>query len=173
MLNLSNTSSLIKVVSVSSVVLDVHASWVDFTSPSTFAPSSGNSVINTAATTNIVGSPSGSAIRNVKSVLIANTDSANSEQITVQHYDGTHTVTIWQGTLQSGDTLQYEENDGFMVIDKTGERKIAAATGRYIKTTLLTTGTSFTTSNLTNTIKIRMVGGGGGGAGCTSVASAA
>lgn len=175
MLNLPNTSALIEVVSVSTVVLDVHASWVDFTSPSTFAPNGGNVTISTATTTTIVGSPSGSTIRNVKTIFVVNTDGTNSEVVTVRHYDGSIFSTIWAGTLQAGDTLQYEEDDGFMVIDKTGARKIAAATGRFVKNTTLTisSGSTFTTGPLTNTIRIRGTGGGGGGAGCTSVAAAA
>jgi hypothetical protein len=59
----------------------------------------------------------------------------------------------------------------------TYDDKLAVVTGptagRFLRSTLLTTGTSFVTGVDTESIRLRMVGGGGGGSGCTSLASAA
>ncbi len=93
--------------------------------------------------------------------------------MTVQHTDGTTTPTLQAYTLLAGEQLHYNEGDGWVVIDAAGGRKTAAASGRYLRSTILVSGTTFTTGPGTNTIKVRMVGGGGGGAGCTSVVSAA
>lgn len=46
-------------------------------------------------------------------------------------------------------------------------------TGSYLGTTVLTAGTTFTTTAKTNKIKIRMVGGGGGGGGANTAAVSA
>ena len=172
MILLTTPSDLIQVVTVSSLALKVHASFVDMLG-TTITPGRLNTSISSATTTNVVASPPASTSRNVKSMFVANTDASASEAIVVQHTDGTNVETLWAGTLNAGDTLQYSEINNFTVVDKSGAAKIAAATGRFLRTTTLTTGTSFTTGAGTNMIKIRGVGGGGGGAGCTSVASAA
>lgn len=172
MIFLSSTVDLLQVISTSTVALKVNASWIDLLGTAA-TPGRTNTAISTATTTNVVASPASSTTRNLKSMYINNTDASASETITVQHTDGTTVIPLWIGSLNAGDVLQYNEIDGFTVIDKTGARKIAAAGGRLLKTTFLSTGSTFTTSGQTNSMRVRQCGGGGGGAGCTSVASAA
>jgi hypothetical protein len=173
MLLLAGTAALLQLVTAQATTLTVHVSYVDLLN-STVTPSTQNTSIAGAATTTIASSPAASTQRNLKAISINNAlASAGSNQVTVQHTDGTTTVVLAVATLNPGDTLQYTELDGWSTVLASGALNLIAASGRLIKTTLLTTGTSFTTGPGTNSIRIRGVGGGGGGAGCTSVASAA
>lgn len=172
MLLLTSTSDLLQVVTGSAVNMDVRADWVDL-SGSTVTPSRTNTPqITTATTTTVVGSPASSTQRNVQGFSIRNTDAANSNAVTVQHYDGTTTVTIIKYTLLAGEVLFYQNNEWY-VIDASGGVKNSPSAGRLLKVSVLTSGTTFTSQMSTTSIRVKMVGGGGGGAGCTSVATAA
>lgn len=173
MILLAGTSALLQVTTGSATNVTVQASYVDL-SASTVTPSTQNTTIATATTSTVVNSPAASTQRNIKSLAINNPlGAASSCQVTVTHTDGTTPVVVAVATLSAGDTLQYNDLDGWVTLLAGGSLSLVAASGRFIKTTLLTTGTSFTTGPTTNSIRIRGVGGGGGGAGCTSVASAA
>src|SRR5450830_1430353 len=94
MINLNGTNTdLLKVVTGSAKTIDVDASWVDYTSPTTFAPDSLGTAITTATTTTVVGSPSSGVIRNIKNLTIRNKDTTSCV-ITVQRYDGSASVTV-------------------------------------------------------------------------------
>jgi hypothetical protein len=65
-------------------------------------------------------------------------------------------------------------NDATKYLDGTGAYSIPAGTGgagRYLGSTILTSGTSFTTGASTNKIRVRVVGGGGGGGGANNAAA--
>lgn len=172
MILLVSTSDKIQVITTGAAITHVHASFTDYNGTAV-TPSRTNTIINSAATTDVVAAPGASVQRNIKVLTIRNTDASASNTVTVQHTDGTNVIQLMKYTLLTGEELQYHDALGFMVIDINGGRKVAASTGRYLLTTVLTSGTSFTTSPATNVIFVRLVGGGGGGGGCTSVASAA
>jgi hypothetical protein len=173
MLLLTSTSDVVQVITGSAGAISVRADYVDNNS-GTITPGRTNTAsISTATTTTVVASPSSGIQRNVKSLSVFNTSASVSNLITVVHTDGTNAENLWKGTLASGEFVIFDQNGDFTYYSAAGAPYTNTGPGRFIKTTLLTTGTSFTTSASTNTIKIRMVGGGGGGAGCTSVSSAA
>jgi hypothetical protein len=173
MLLLTGTTHKLQVVTASTGAIDVNASFVDLVS-STVTPGSTNTAqITTATTTDVVAAPAASTQRNIRGLRIRNAHASSSMVVTVQHTDGTTTSTLIKTTLKFGESLTYEDGCGWMVMDAAGALKVNAATGRFLRTTLLTSGTSFTTGVDTNTIFVRLVGGGAGGAGCTSVAAAA
>lgn len=172
MLLLTSTSDKLQVVSGSAVTVDTHASYVDNAS-GTITPGSSEAAITTAATTDVVAAPGASTQRNVQTLNIRNKHALSSNAITVQKVTGAGTFELFKYTLLAGEAIQYLDGVGFIVIDAAGGRKISPATGRWLKTTVLTSGTSFTTQPATTSIFVRMVGAGGGGGGCTSVASAA
>lgn len=172
MLLMTSTSDLIQVVTDAAVTVDVHASWVD-DNAGNVTPGRTNTAISTATTTTVVGSPAASTQRNVKTLTVRNRHASSSVGVTIRHTDGTTIIEAIKYTLLAGEQLHYLDAVGFYVIDAAGGKKLGASSGRWLKTTVLTAGSTFTTGPQTTSIKIRMVGGGAGGAGCTSVASAA
>jgi len=173
MLLVTGTGDSVTVTTGSAGAIAVHASYVDnnagsFTGGRTNTPS-----ITTATTTTVVAAPGSGIQRNVKHLSIFNTHASVSNLVTVQHTDGTNIETQQSATLAPGESLILDQNGDWTYYNAAGIPYVNNGPGRYLKSTLLTSGTSFTTGSGTNTIKVRLVGGGGGGAGCTSVSSAA
>lgn len=166
MILLTSTSDTLAVVTGSTGNIDVHASYVDYNG-TVVTPGRTNTVqITTAvggAGTTIVGSPGGSTQRNVKHVSIRNAHASTSNAITVQHYDGTTTTTMIKYTLLAGEQLHYWDERGWIVMDASGGIKNSPSAGRWLATTVKTSGTTHTVSGSTNTIHVIMVGGGGAG----------
>jgi hypothetical protein len=166
---LDSTTSLLELVTAGTQVIHVNASWVDM-SGATVTPAvpPQNTIINSATTTTIVGSPASTYSRAIKSVHIQNTDSTNSDTITVEHYDGTSTVTIKKLTLQAGYSYNYEDKRGWYIADPNGNEVVDNTNvhGLWLKTTVVLNGTtSFTTQASTATIHARLLAGGGAGGG--------
>jgi hypothetical protein len=112
---LGGTSEALSVITGQAASIDVHASWVDFTSPNTIAPGDTNTpTISTAATTTVVGSPTGSAKRNVKHVSIRNRHASTACDITVKHTDGTNNLELFKCALSAGEELEYNEATGWL-----------------------------------------------------------
>jgi hypothetical protein len=170
---LPNTSSLVRLTNGSAGTLAVCFSAIDV-SGTTFTPTGDVPTnISTATTTTIVPAPAASTVRNVKEIVVANTHASQSQACTIQKYDGTDSVDLWKGTLLAGERVIFDETGVWTYYGADGVAKASVSSGQYIQSTLLTSGTSFTTSATTRKLKLRLAGGGGGGAGCTSVASAA
>ena len=114
MLLLTSTSDKIELVtSGSSISIDVHASFLDYTG-SAIIPSRQNTHISSATTSTIISSPSGSSTqRNVKEFHIRN-KGVEVVTITVRHTDGTTTVELRSEDLDPNDELQYTEGLGFL-----------------------------------------------------------
>jgi hypothetical protein len=123
MILLSTSSALLQLVTGGAQTLAVHVAWADYTPPSTVAPSSQDLLVSTSGTTTIAPSPSGSAQRNVKHISVHNNDPSATNQIAVQHYDGTNTINLAVCPLQPGYTLHYEDGWGWYVTDASGGRQ--------------------------------------------------
>jgi hypothetical protein len=120
MLLLTSTSDLIQVVTGSAGGLDVHASWVD-NAAGTITPGRTNTAsITTAATTTVVGSPGASTQRNVKFIAIENTHATVSNQITIQHTDGSNVKVLWDGLLLPDEHVVFDQNGAFTMYTGTG-----------------------------------------------------
>ncbi|VVB52214.1 Uncharacterised protein [uncultured archaeon] len=165
------TTDSLKVITASGVVnIDMSASYVDYNG-STVTPANAVAQVATATTTTLVGTPGASTQRNVKHVHIRNSHATSSNLVTVELTINAVTVTLIAYTLLAGEALMYYEDDGWVVMDASGGLKTAAAAGRFLKVTVLTSGTSFTTGAGTNTIKTRLLAGGGAGGGAASATS--
>ena len=128
MLNLKNTSSLVKVVTGSAGAVDVHASFIDFDAPSTFTSSETNTAqITTATTTTVVGSPTGTIVRNVKFLSVRNSHASVSNAVEVLHTDGTNQLSLWKTTLLAQETLVMNEMGVWFVYDTNGGVKMGAS----------------------------------------------
>jgi hypothetical protein len=168
---LLGTTDKLQLVTSAAVAIDVTAHFVDSGAPPT--PQNPQvTAIATATTTDIVGSPA-SGQRNVQSLLARN-KGASSNDLTVILNRSATGYELFKVTLQAGETLSYLDGVGFQVRDANGAVKLTqGGSGRWLKTTVLAAGSTFSTGPETKIIYVRLVGGGGGGGGCTSVASAA
>lgn len=116
MILLVSTSDKLQLVTDSAVTVDVQANYVDYAS-GTITPGRKNTLISTAATTDIVLAPAASTSRNVKTLAIRNRHASTPVDVTVQHTDGTNVPELYSCTLQPGDTLQYTDETGFFVTE--------------------------------------------------------
>jgi hypothetical protein len=118
---LTGTSDLITVVTGAAQNIDCHASWMDFNG-STVTPGRTNTIISSATTTTIVGSPASSVYRNVKTIDIRNRGSAVC-QVTVKDTDGTNNVQLISVPLNANEHLCFSDTDGWQVYDANGALK--------------------------------------------------
>lgn len=149
----------------------VTAGWVDLTTTATTQGGTPSN-LNGVTAVDIVDAPAGSTQRKVNSIYIYNIDTA-AVTVTVRYNDNATLYKIVVITLAVGDTLCYTDVGGWFVIDSSGGTKAAPSSGRYVRTVVLTSGTSHTTGTGTNSIFVRLQAGGGAGGGCTSVAASA
>lgn len=156
MLLLASTSDLLRVVTSAAVTTDVHASWVDMNG-STITPGRTNTLITTATTTTVVGSPGASTYRTVKTLTIRNRHASTSQTVTVLHSDGTSIPELISVMLLAGESLHYHESAGFWVTDRLGQTKStmtnSGAGAAVNEMNLVVLGSDVTNSNATaNTI---------------------
>jgi hypothetical protein len=109
----------------------------------------------------------------IKTITVVNNDSVMR---TAQYFRGgtaaANAITP-PVSIPAGGWAVYEDGEGWDVYDGSGRLQSSVGPGRYLRTRVFTSGTSFVTSADVSTIVCRLVGGGAGGGGCTSVASAA
>lgn len=168
------TTDKIQAITTGTADTTVHASYVDKISATDVTPGRTNTAtIVTATTTDlVVGTATGQ--RNIKYLNVRNKHASAAQTVTIVHTDNTVAVELMKVTLAAGEVLTYEDGIGWYVTDASGAKKLVLAiSGRFIKYTLVTSGTTFTTQPGTTKIRVRLQGGGGGGAGCTSLAAAA
>jgi hypothetical protein len=71
----------------------------------------------------VVVAPGASTSRNVKCLIVANTNASTAQTIGVFLTDGTTNVELVSLTLAGGESLQYSEGNGFTVLDQNGRVK--------------------------------------------------
>lgn len=126
MLLLTSTSDLVKVVTSAAGAVAVHASWVD-NAAGTITPGRTNTASITSATpTTVVASPASSTQRNVKNLTIRNTHATVSNDVTVQHTDGTNSEDLVKATLLAGETLVLDATGDWTHLDTNGAPYVAA-----------------------------------------------
>jgi hypothetical protein len=143
--------------------LPFQCEWVDNTA-SAATPGTNGGLTNSATPVDLVGVPGGSTQRIVRYINIFNADTS-PVTVTVRFNDNATLRTLKTVALAVGDTLTWGVEEGWEVVDSSGNKKNNVNTGNWIKTTVLSAGTSFVTQPGTHTIFIRLVGGGGGGGG--------
>jgi hypothetical protein len=132
MLILSNTSSIIRLYTSAAGDIEVDASYVDFTSPSTYAPDGViTPSITTATTTTIVASPAASTKRNVRTITATNNHVSVINTITVEKFDGTNAAELMSFTLLPGENMVMNANGDWTHHDANGAKYPAAGLGAY------------------------------------------
>jgi hypothetical protein len=116
MILLTSTSDKLQITTSTAAVLDVHVSYIDYNG-TTITPGRQNTIITGATTTDVVASPVSSVQRNIKSIVVRNTDASLTDVITLIHTDGTSAIDLTQKTLLSGYELSYFDETGFSVVD--------------------------------------------------------
>ena len=173
MLLLTSTSDIVRVVTGSAGDIRVHASYVDNAS-GTITPARTNTpAITTATTTTVVASPAASTQRNVKGIYIENASSSVSNAISVEHFDGTTAIPLFSVTLLPGENMILDAEGDWIHHYANGAIYAGTPPGTLIQQTVLTAGTTFTTTANTTKIRIRGVGAGGGGGGANTAATSA
>jgi hypothetical protein len=119
MILLISTSDLFRVTTSSAADVDVHADWIDLNAGVT-TPGRTNTAISTATTTTVVGSPSASTSRTIKTVTIRNKHATTSNEVTVLHSDGTTVVEMVKFMLPAGFTAIYDEGSNWSLQDVNG-----------------------------------------------------
>lgn len=143
MMILGSTSDLIQVITGSAVVnTAVHASWVD-NAAGTITPGRTNTIISTAATTTVVGSPGASTYRNLKFLSVRNTHASSQNTITIQHTDGTNVIVLWNGVLNAGMSVQVDENGKITVRTAGGIEIATTLSGAYYNASVAAQGPGF------------------------------
>jgi len=106
---LTSTSDIARIVTGSAVDIDVQASFVDHTATTPFSVAGRtNTKITTATTTTVVAAPGASTQRQIKTLVVRNIHATDPNVVTVQHYDGTTSVTVFKRTLLAGETIIYD-----------------------------------------------------------------
>lgn len=107
----------LQLVTSAAVTVDVHCSYVDRDSAgTTFTPGRQNTLISTAATTDICAAPGSGVIRNAKNLNVRNRHATLPVDVTIV-YDANGTdCELCKSTLQPGDELVYLENVGWFVV---------------------------------------------------------
>jgi hypothetical protein len=138
MLNLSTTSSVIRVITGSAGAIDVSYSYVDV-SQSSPAPTgfSGAAVtqITTATTTTIVSAPASGTTRNVTGLVVSNDSTSVNNVVEVQQYDGTNSVRQWKGTLGFGERVVFDASGYWTYYGSDGTMKATGVNYGYIVAT--------------------------------------
>jgi hypothetical protein len=133
MILLAGTSAIIEVITSAAQEIMVHASFADNAS-GTITPNTQNTTITTATTTTVVPSPASNVERNVKYLSFYNYGSA-ANTLTVEHYDGTTTIVLKVVTLNAGDTLLYDEGNGWTRANNAGVILTASGGGAVTQAT--------------------------------------
>jgi hypothetical protein len=132
MLILGTTSSIIRLYTSAAGDIEVDVAYVDFTSPSTYAPDGVvTPSITTAATTTIVASPAASTKRNVRTITATNNHASVTNTITVEKFDGTNSAELMSFTLLPGENMVMNANGDWTHHDANGAKYPAAGLGAY------------------------------------------
>ncbi len=131
MLLLKNTSSLLRVTTGQASLIEVHASYVDFVAAGDPLPDSQNTVISTATTTTVVGSPASTNKRNITHLNITNNHASASCPVTVDTTDGTTPVELMSFVLLPGENMIFNEEGRWSHRDSQGAEYPPAGLGNY------------------------------------------
>lgn len=121
---ITGTSDKIQVVlgaSVSSTQLPFTANYNNYTSTAV-ALTTNNGTTNNTTAVDLVPSPSSSQQNELRYCSIINSDTANAT-VRIQVFDGSNTRIVFQAILAPSETLQYQLEKGWEVIDAQGNKE--------------------------------------------------
>lgn len=123
MIILKATSESLTITTTTAAALDYSVSYVDITT-SSFTPSTSEGKITSATTTTVLSAPAASTQRQVKLITITNADASLSAPFTVFKLITATSYQIASDiTLSVGETLQYNDGQGWVYYSSTGTIK--------------------------------------------------
>jgi hypothetical protein len=125
------------------------ASYVDIT-PTTFTPATNDSATNSTTAVDMVVAPPASTQRQLKFVNVYNADTV-AANVTIRFNDNGTTRILVKTSLNSGDTLQFMDTEGWSVISNNGQVKLGLSSRQFYSATTAgpTTGIANTTGLMT------------------------
>ncbi len=121
MLGLKGVSALLKLITGSAGAIDVHVSYADHTeSGGAVTTDMQQSLITTATTTTILGSPGSGVGRSAKEVIIHNSHASVANLCTLKITNGTTEVQIFKRNLLAGETIVVNDAGTIFVYDANG-----------------------------------------------------
>ena len=130
MITLTSTTDKIQVVlgpSVTTNQLSCYASYKDVTT-SSISPLRNTVSTNNTTQVDLVASPGSSTQRILDFLSIFNTDTT-AKTVTISLYNGTTNFTLFKANILVGESIIYQEGDGFSVNTTTGGRKVTNSAG--------------------------------------------
>lgn len=124
---LTSTSDIIRIVTSSTADVHAQTSWADITTTA-FTPGRTNTVVTSATTTTIVASPGASTQRQVKTIVLYNAHASTANTVTIQHYDGTTSNTVYKYTLAAAESIEYNGTN-WVQFDANGVSKSTTSLG--------------------------------------------
>lgn len=121
MIILTGASDILRIVTTAAVALDAHVSFVD-TDANNFTPNRQNTTVSTATTTTVASAVGAGLQRGVKHARFHARGGANT--VTVEYFDGSTAFRLASVALATGETLEYEDANGWRVHNALGEQKI-------------------------------------------------
>lgn len=104
--------------------IDYLVEWADLaTDFSTFASGTNQGTISTATDTDIVAAPSSGVVRQLKSLLLHNTDTASNNISFLRNVSGTQNTMLGPITLLAGEKIIWTPEQGFVVLDSQLRQK--------------------------------------------------
>lgn len=164
MLQLASTDKITIVTSAPSTIR-AHASYLDYNS-GTGAGTVGrqNTLISTATTTDIIGSPAAGSVRNIRGLSIFNSGTG-IQQITVSHDDGSIVSALYSTTLLPNESVVLDANSNWHLYSNGGAMKNPVSQDFDVQS-FSTPGTYWWTKPTSATfVQVFLYGGGGGGCG--------
>lgn len=150
MLVVDSTTKKIQVVLSGAVATNqahVYAAWRDIKADGTFTPSNQDTETNNTTDVDLVPSPAASTYRVVDYASVYNNDTA-AITVTVK-FDNNGTERIFlKATLQSGESLEYQEGSGWNVRNASGVRKLQTTSSLGAASLMMSP--AFATANLTS-----------------------
>jgi len=129
----------LELVTSAAASVDVNVTYVDIgnaTGPTSDVAKKKDTAISTAATTGILAPSAAGTQRNVKQIIIRNTDALLSNDVTLRLSRNATVSELHKQTLAPGETLVYIEGAGFTnpKLNLSDDRAIAEDTTTYRKT---------------------------------------
>ena len=92
--------------------------------------------------------------RSVQELMVVNTSTTVTNQITIQHNDGTNTATVYAASLAPGWFVMKTDQAGWQTFDSTGALKTAFAQSPALTPLNFNTGTTFTVPSWNSHVRV-------------------
>lgn len=125
MILLAGVTDLVQIVTSAAVACHIQTSWVDNLAGA-ITPNRTNTIVSTATTTTIVGSPAASTARSVRYIGV--TAVGGAQTVSVRHTDGTNVVKLYEAALQSGEWAVFTGDAGWQTFSSLGALKTTSST---------------------------------------------